>query len=276
MRRIRYAAVLATALLLGWLLAVPSSAAEPRQAGCQGNLLANPNFEGGSRKTEGEGTSLSSAVSDGWFPWFVRGSETVNREPEFKVEQVAIGGDPYRIRSGGQSMKWFTTWATHSAGIYQRAAAPRGAQVAFSIHAMAYSGEGDGWNEELGTHLSDRDRPGNYRLLVGIDPTGALPSGVGAPPPPSVVWSAPSMTVDQWVFLSVSAVAQAGVVTVYTKGAPEFAVKHNDSFWDDACLVVTGGGQAAATGSRSPEPTPFWPARPGPAPHLRTGRAIPL
>jgi hypothetical protein len=219
---------------------------------CAGNLLVNPDFEGGSRKTESEGTSLSSAVSDGWSPWFVRGGENVNREPEFKVEQVAIGGDPYRIRSGSQSMKWFVTWATHDAGIYQRAAAPRGANMTFSAYAMAYTGEEDGWNPELQTFLSDPEKPGNYALMVGIDPTGAVPAGVGAAPPPTVVWSAPSLAVDNWVHLEVSAPAQANAVTVYLRGNPYWAVKHNDSFWEDACLTA-GGYRAAPAAASSDE-----------------------
>jgi len=36
-------------------------------------------------------------------------------------------------------------------------------------------------------------------------------------------------------------------VTVYTRGQPEFAVKHNDSFWDTACL--TAGGVAIPPGA---------------------------
>jgi hypothetical protein len=251
-------ALIVSFVALGLATAAVAEAASPAQgqptggqvaqapAGCPGNLLVNPNFDGPSRKTEAEGTSLSSAVSNGWSPWLLRGDARNNREPEYKVEQVAIGGDPYRTRSGGQSMKWFTTWGTHTAGIYQRVPVRPGSTLDFSIYSMIYSGEGDGWNAEKNSFLSDPAQPGNYRVSVGIDPTGAVPAGVGAAPPETVLWAPASMTPDQWVRLATQAKAQGPFVTVYTKGQPEWAVKHNDSWWDDACLRVVGAPPAKA------------------------------
>jgi hypothetical protein len=212
----------------------------PVPAACPGNLLANANFDGPSRKTESEGTSLSSAVSNGWFPWVIRGDARNNREPEYKVEQVAIGGDPHRTLTGGQSMKWFTTWGTHTAGMYQRVPVRPGSTVDFSIYSMTYSGEADGWDDTAQSFLSDPATPGNYRVYVGIDPAGAVPTGLGAPPPESVQWAQPSLTPDQWVRLATQAKATGPFVTVYAKGQPEWAVKHNDSWWDNACLRVVG------------------------------------
>lgn len=245
---------LTIALFAAALLAAPApaSAGPAAQAGCPGNRLVNPSFDGGSRKTEAEGTSLSSAVSDGWSPWFVRGNEQQNREPEFKVEQTAIGGDAFRVRSGNQSMKWFTTWATHDAGIYQRVAVPAGSPVTFSIHTMLYSGEDDGFDPAINSFRSDPNRPGNYRAWAGIDPTGAVPAGAGAPPPSTVIWSEPTTATDTWAKLTVTTQAQGNHVTVYARGAPEWGVKHNDSFWEDACLTLGGtvpGASAAAAGA---------------------------
>ncbi len=243
--------------------ATAAPAAAPAANECAGNLLQNADFEGGSRKTEGEGTSLSSAVSNGWVPWFVRGNATINREPEFKVEQVRIGGDRMRVRSGVQSMKFFTTWGTHTAGMYQRVNVRSGAVVTFAIHGMAYSGEADGWNSERKTFESDPVQPGNYKMWVGIDPTGAVPACMGCPPPESVVWAEPTTTTDQWVRMAVAAAAQGGTVTVYAKGAPEWAVKHNDSFWEDACLTYGGTPNqpvAAAAAPAAPVATGAQPA----------------
>jgi LysM repeat protein len=231
---------LGAGLALAGLAGGQAEAGPATQAGCQGNLLQNADFEGGSRKTESEGTSLSSAVSNGWSPWFVRGDARNNREPEFKVEQTKIGGDRNRIRSGTQSMKFFTTWGTHTAGMYQRVPVRAGTPLTFAAHGMSYSGEADGWNAEKGTFESDRVTPGNYKMWVGIEPNGALPACMGCPPPDSVIWSEANMTNDQWVRLGVSAKATGPAVTVYTKGSPEWAVKHNDSFWEDACLSVGG------------------------------------
>jgi LysM repeat protein len=258
-RPIRITAVLA--LVVAALWSATARAAPAAQDACPGNMLTNADFEGGSRKTEREGTSLSSAVSNGWSPWFVRGNESVNREPEFKVEQVRIGGDPTRVRSGGQSMKWFTTWGTHTAGMYQRVNARAGTPLTFSIYGMSYTGQADGWDDAARMFKSDPVAPGNYRMQVGIDPTGAVPQ-MGSAPPASVVWSAPVMTYDQWVPMSVSAVPTGNAVTVYAKGQPEWSVKHNDSFWEDACLRVGAAAPAVAAASVPPQAA----AAPAPAP----------
>jgi hypothetical protein len=227
--------------------AAHTHAAPATQAGCPGNMLQNPGFEGASRKTEHEGTSLSSAVGNGWSPWLIRGDARNNREPEFKVEQTALGGDRMRVHSGANAQKFFTTWGTHTAGMLQRVAVKPGATYTFSIYGMSYSGEADGWDAALGTFLSDKVQPGNYKMWVGIDPTGAVPS-VGAPPPSTVIWTEPVFTTDTWVNLSIAAKATGPHMTVYTKGQPEWAVKHNDSFWDDGCFVPGGtpGAGAAA------------------------------
>jgi hypothetical protein len=249
------AAVLAVGLVASRGASV--RAAPAVQGGCSGNLLTNPNFDGGSHKTESLGTSLSSAVGDGWVPWFIRGDATWNREPEFKVEQVAIGGDSKRTRSGGQSMKWFTTWGTHTAGVYQRVNVPSGATLTFTMYGLIYSGEDDGWDAAAGTFRSDPIKPGNYRIWAGIDPTGAVPN-MGSAPGDTVVWTAPSMTTDTWVPLTVVAKARGNAVTVFAKGAPEWPVKHNDSWWEDACLVV--GGQAPVEAEAAAAPVAGSPA----------------
>lgn len=253
---------LATILCPAALLAIvalltpaPSAEASPAAQACGGNLLANSGFEGGFRKTEGEGTSLSSAVSDGWHPWFVRGDATFNREPEFKVVIPGHTGDAYRVRSG-QSMKWFTTWGTHTAGIYQRVAAAPGTPLTFSAHGMIYTGEDDGWMPDMQTYFSDPVQSGNYRIAVGIDPTGAVPP-IGSHPPASVIWSPDTMTTDQFVNLSVSARTTGSAATVYLKGWAEWPVKHNDSFWDDACLQVGGSPAPVAAEPAPVEPAPL-------------------
>ncbi|MBS1251292.1 MAG: hypothetical protein MAG451_00324 [Anaerolineales bacterium] len=208
------------------------------QDSCPGNTLTNPDFEFGARKTENLGTSLSSSVAHGWFPWFIRGDQRVNREPEFKLEDATRDPLRWRVHNGYFSQKFFTTWATHDAGIYQRVPVRTGSVVNFSIWFQTYTGEADGWDGEK--HHSDPDAPGNYRTFIGIDPYGNTPAGVGAPPPDTVIWTEPMMVYDTWTQVNVQAVAQADHVTVYTRGQPEFAVKHNDSFWDTACLVVAG------------------------------------
>jgi uncharacterized protein YraI len=224
------------------------------QDACPGNLLVNPNFEGGARKTEDMGTSLSSSVAHGWFPWFIRGDQRFNREPEFKLEDATIDPLRWRVHDGYFSQKFFTTWATHTAGIYQRVPVRPGSGVNFTTWVQVYTGEADGWDGQK--HNSDPDAPGNYRASIGIDPFGHTPPGAGAPPPDTVEWSAPIMIYDRWIQLSIRTTARGDHVTVYTRGQPEFSVKHNDSFWDAACLTV-GGAPAAPPPAPPPAPAPI-------------------
>ncbi len=247
------------------------------RADCSG-LLVNPGFEGAAYKTEALGTSLSSNLGEGWTPWSILGDATFNREVEYKPLDAATLPDRYRIHSGNRSQKLFTTWGTHTAGFYQRVKVVPGSKVTFSIWVQIYTGE-----RELssgGRFISDLESPteedkargpGGYKVFVGIDPYGDTPPAFGAPPSSNTVWSNPvidyetrrvdssGVQIDDWVQLSVSTIAQREYITVYTKGQPEFPVKHNDSFWDDACLIVqlppTATPKPTATPTATPSPT---------------------
>jgi hypothetical protein len=207
----------------------------------------------------------------GWSPWLLRGNEQINREPEYKLEDTNLSRTRFRAHSGRYSQKWFTTWGTHTAGMYQRVQVAPGTPLTFTIWVQVYTGEADGFD---GTEfLSDKVQPGNYRVWAGIDPTGAVPGGIGSPPPASVVWSEAVMHYDEWIQLRVSTVAQANAVTVYVKSQPEFAVKHNDSFWDDACLVVDPAARSAPPTSGTTQVVQLAPAAPAPAPPA-AGQAV--
>lgn len=257
---------------------ITAQAGPSLQGDCPGNRVANPSFEEGSYKTEGLGTSLSSAIGNAWLPWSILGDATFNREVEYKVEDTSMTQAFYRVRSGRYSQKFFTTWGTHTAGFYQRIQVPRGSLVTFSIWVQIYTGERE--ITSAGAFISDLEGgeagkagPGNYRVSVGIDPYGDVPPAFGAPPSPRTVWCNPVLdretrrtrpdgsAYDAFVQLSVSAVAQSDHVTIFTKGQPEYPVKHNDSFWDDACVTV-----------RPPTPTPVPPT---PTPRPPTATPIP-
>lgn len=252
-------------LVLGFSALLFLSTSLLTYADCPDNRAVNSAFEEGARKTEGEGTSLSSAVANAWFPWAVLGDATINREPEFKLEDTDLSPSRYRSHSGRYSQKFFTTFSTHTAGFYQRIPASPGSIVNFSIWVQIYTGE-----EELrsgGEFISDLRHPGNYRVYVGIDPYGNIPFGFGAPPPDSVIWSEPvidretrrespdGVIYDAWVQLSVSTRAQSDHIAVYTKGQPEFPVKHNDSFWDDACVTIQIPPSPTPRPTNTPLPT---------------------
>jgi hypothetical protein len=273
-RRLSARLLLISLVTIIGLLAAPAVSAET-----PGNLLTNPGFEGGSRETAGLGTSISSRVADGWYPWAIKGDESYNREPEFKVLRKSdIKDGFYRIYAGEQCQQYFTTFATHTAGIYQRVPVTPGEQVTFSIWVQIYTGQRD-YMVNNSYPISDIHQPlteatraaywgaGDYYASIGIDPLGNTPSSFGAAPPSSVVWSAAvrdkdtraldsnGLEIDKWVQLTVSTVAQADHVTVYTKGAPVYRVKHNDTFWDEAVLVVAAAPTATPRPTSPPQPT---------------------
>jgi hypothetical protein len=231
--------------LLLWLAISPltAAAAPPSQAGCPGPL-ANAGFEG----SYSERGAAEVTVADGWNPWFKpQEAPGINYRPEYKPEDASRFGTR-RIHSGNFAQKFFTTYATHTAGLWQQVSVPAGSQLTFSIWVQVWS------NNEDDTNVSAK--PGNYRVQVGIDPTGGTDWSS-----PNVVWSERVMVYDQWVQLQVSTQAKVGTATVFTAGVPEFPVKHNDSYWDDACLLVS----APVAPTKPPPPT----NTPGPSPTPR-------
>lgn len=238
----------------------------PVHADCPGNLLVNPGFEGGYYRGEDVGTSLSSWIANGWTPWSLVEGQQENREPEyFVVDRRQVSDGNYRVRSGNRSQKFFTLYATHTSGFYQRVQVNPGRRVVFSIWVQIATGEEDLTSD--GRPISDLENPGEYQVFVGIDPHGGLPPAFGAPPPSHTIWSDPVVDhetritneegheIDAWVQLSVSAIAQEDYVTVYTKGTQEYAVKHNNSFWDDACLIMATPPTATPTDTPIPTET---------------------
>ena len=233
-------ALLATLLLAltlsiyGGAIPMATQAAPPRQA----NLLRNPSFE--------EGFSLwqnirELQVANGWTPWWADQQAGdppwKNRRPEYKQATYPFAN---RIHSGASAQQYFTFCGTHVAGIYQQVAVPRGALVRFTIYGQCWSSQGD-------EPISNVD-PSPMNMQIGIDPTGGT-----NPWSSSIVWSPPMSPYDQWALLQVEARAKGSMVTVFTRSAPEFPVKHNDVYWDDASLVVVS---LPTPTPRPPTPTP--------------------
>lgn len=229
--------IIATLLLIS-VSTLPAQAAPPAQGG---NLLKNPGFEEGF--TERGAGEVSIAIH--WEPWWTpRTSEHTQSgifyRPEYKPENASIYG-MRRVHSGNFAQKQFNTFSHHRAGIYQQVGGiPAGSRLVFTAWAQVWSS---------GQSNPDRcDDFGNYRVWAGIDPTGGRSGDSG-----NIVWSESIINCNQWVFLQVEAIARSGTVTVFLKGEPEYRVKHNDAYWDDASLSV----QAPPTPTpRPPTPTP--------------------
>jgi len=243
--------------------------------------LQNADFEGPARNTQGEGTSVSSWLAEGWTPWSVLGDSVQNREVEYKLITLETSDSPdlrSHVHSGNHSQQFFTNAGSHTAGFYQRVQVPRGALLTFTSWVQIQSGNDLVFVD--GRYVSDLSLGGgNYSALVGIDPTGAEPGAFGAALPGSIVWSEPLWDIsawgkdekgnpaDLWVPISISAQAQGEWVTVYTRGQCKYATKYNSSFWDDTSLTsaqpptptrppATATRPATATFTPAPTETP--------------------
>ncbi len=229
-------------LLASWLLSPLSALGQPlSQAGCSGNVLVNPGFEDGfSDRGAGE-----VSVANGWHPWYQDGpgqNEGFYRRPEYKPEDAARFGTR-RIHSGNWAQKFFSTYATHNAGVFQQVKLPAGSKLTLSAWVQA-------WSSQDANPDSVVD-PGNYRVYVGIDPTGGTDWSS-----PNVVWSPASLQYNTWLRLEVKATSQAGTVTVFLRGQPEFRNQFNDSYWDDVCLTAVRPATATPKATNTPKDTP--------------------
>lgn len=178
--------------------------------------LANPDFDQGFYQYQDIG-ELTIAL--GWEPWWIQGNSEQVREgyykrPEYKPE-------PNRTLTG-TGQKLFTTFATHDAGLQQQVQVPIHAPLILSAQVQYWSLHTDGSG-------------GGYALQVGIDPTGGI-----NPKSQSVVWGAwrgqddrPPWDGKTWKTVTVEAVAQASLATIYLHGACRHRAKHNDGYFEN-------------------------------------------
>lgn len=227
------------------------------------NLLTNPGFEGAyssfTPQTDQQraacpvGVCTTAQMPAGWFPWWV--SQTaddlpeINRMPEYKPV-CPFDPCPYpdRVKSGPQALQYFTFHSTHTAGVWQQATVPANARLRFTIWGQAWSSA---------TDKVPSDFPTAVNMRIGIDPTGGTNPFSG-----SIVWSGFQNPYDTYVPFEVEATAQGDKVTVFLWSQPQEARKHNDIYWDEASLVVGGGGSPAPAGGGSGGNAPAAPAAP--------------
>lgn len=187
-------------------------------------VLINRGFEGDFRPVNSEG-ELNVAV--GWWPWW----HATSSRPEFKracKSSAPVG--PERWHTGEAAQQWFSTYARHTAGIYQQVENIQiGAEVFFSAHVMAWVNDIDDYEHS----------EGKYRMRIGIDPYGGID-----PESKDVVWSLTGHSIepyDRWHHLTVDCKAHADRCTVFVWGQNEWAQKHVNAYVDDCHLSVEGG-----------------------------------
>jgi LysM repeat protein len=244
--------LLALVGLLALALLVPALAATAQGT----NLLQNPGFEGTYVQFAGDSTRL---VAPGWSAWNIPRKAGdpgfVNLTPEYRT-----AANSNRIHGGSAAQEFFTFFATHTGGVFQRVQVTPGSRLRFSAFVNVWSTSLDNVNAS--------EQPGQVRVRVGIDPAGGVDGSS-----PAIVWSEPQEFYDQYKELSVEATSGSDFVTVFVESAPKDPVKNNNVYVDDASLVVTGQGQVPTTAvpaattavAQVPSPTtdPFIPTREG-------------
>jgi len=223
-----------TGVLALTLLCLPHFVgAAPLQQG--GNLLQNPSFEGSYSAWNGIPQAQMPA---GWTPWWADNSgddpDWANHRPEWKPAEAEHFAN--RVHSGSRAIQWFKSYATYNAGAYQQVNVSGNARLKFSAYGQAWSC--DEWKKCQDASSHD---PANMSMRIGIDPTG------GANPwSPSIVWSGYGNPLDAWGYFEVEATAQGSVVTVFLQSHPDWPKQNQDSYFDDASLVVVGDAPAPA------------------------------
>jgi hypothetical protein len=201
-------------------------------------LLKNPGFEEGFFHWSGINEIY---VAHSWTPWWRTRTDADPPATYFTPEYKKADGYVYpnRVHSGAAAQQWFTFYSTHQAGMYQQVfGVTPGVRYRFTIWAQV-------WSSTKDDPLVSFD-PAYPNLQIGIDPTGNWSAWDS-----DVVWSGTTAFYDSWGQLSVEAVAENDIITVFMRSEPNFSVKHNDMYWDDAVLVAVSG-----SGSAPPPPPP--------------------
>lgn len=193
--------------------------------------LKNGDFSAGFRNVDEVGELT---VAEGWHPWWQQGGKPEGVSdgeqtgyffrPEYKPEDASKFGRK-RIRTGDFAQKWFTTYSTHNAGLYQQVTGvPLGKKITLSAWVQVWSSQQDNIDQSM--------ENGRYKTAVGIDPYGGTD-----PLSPQVLWSELIEEYDEWGQRTVTVESVSDTITVYLRGTAQWRVKHNDSYWDEVRLV---------------------------------------
>lgn len=253
------------------------------------NILINPSFEGDYVTQNG---IPEIRVAPGWVAWWIEEDTGVSWEmnrPEFGDSQYYA----YRIHDGAKSQVIHKLYSTWFAGVAQRVSINPGDQIMVRVWVQSWSSAYDDNDiDPLTPPLSTDADPGQKVIMIGVDPEGGLD-----PLAPSVEWGAvytlfeygsngaynhslgcgydldgksPVYDYDSdgdfvadtpaYNCLQMTAYATGNTITVFVGGGPNYPVKHNDLYLDDAWAAVIGHDATMPTAAPSltaqPSPTP--------------------
>jgi len=189
------------------------------------NLLQNGDLTGGFYYLTEWGHEMHEVqLPVGWdlFQYRPISEDPQTHRPECKIEN----GD-HEPSLTSPVWKAFTTFSKHHYTLGQRVQVAVGTELKLSAWVYAWSSRFDQWGISV---------DGSYRTRIGIDPFGGI-----NPDADEVVWNhtAPGLkSMDCLQEHTLQATAKAGMITVWLQGDAEWALKHNDAFWDGAHLVA--------------------------------------
>ncbi len=160
-------------------------------------------------------------TAGGWAPWWNNPTEG---EPDWKNRQPVFS--PYTL-DDSLTQQLSTPWGTHEAGLWQQVPSVAGNQYELTVEGQAWSSE----DATPGSQLEASD----VNLQIGIDPTGGLD-----PNSPIIVWCNATQPLSRWETLHVQAEAEASIITVYLKSAPNLPKRLQSIFWRNAFLRPIG------------------------------------
>jgi hypothetical protein len=170
----------------------------------------------------------TAVTAAGWSPWWLTAGEN---DPHWKNRPPVFG--PWRL--GDTTVQQISTpWATHTGGLFQQVPAFNGNRYLFRAEALAWSSEGE--------RPGDLLEPSAVNVHIGCDPTGGLD-----PASPLIQWSKPAEPIGAWQLLELAIEAQASIITLYLKSAPELPKRQQAVFWRQAGLTAVGRLRRSAT-----------------------------
>lgn len=160
-------------------------------------------------------------VARSWAPWWIASDEDAPgwqlRQPVFSAQTV----------DGRLTQQLSTPFGTHVAGLWQQVPSVPGNSYEFSV-------EGQAWSSEDAAPASQLEAS-DVNLQVGIDPTGGLD-----PTSPLILWSEKVQALSYWETIRVQAEAEAAILTVFVRSAPNLPKRQQSVFWRRAFLRPIG------------------------------------